>query len=450
MADDLAARSTTATAAFAAKLEAVTPQALTPEAVTVAKQCLLDWIGVALGGRGEPLTGMLIETLGGEGPCGIVGGGRATALNAALINGAMSHALDFDDVINGMGHPTVPVAPVVMALAQECGLSGLQAITAFVAGVETEVRLARLVGPSHYAKGWHSTATLGTFGAMAAAANVLGLKGERLLCAFGLAGTQAAGLKSGFGTMAKPLHPGKAAHGGLLAALLASKGYTADADILGSEQGFVDTQTTTADLAAGLADNPNGWHVVDALFKYHAACYQTHSAIEAMRKLKAEHGLEPADVESVHIQVTPRHMRMCNLQEPRDGLECKFSLRMTAAMALSGDDTSNEKLFNDETAARPDLIALRRRVTVTDDGPELGAVVNITLKDGGTVSAHVDVAVPDRDLAAQQERLERKFHHLADPVVGAAKAAAIIVEVRGLDTAKDLTPLTALAFGDRA
>src|SRR5579864_3747863 len=216
MADDLTlerpvTETQSLTAALAAQVAAMRLETMPPAAPTVAKQCLLDWLGVALAGRGEPLVRILIDELAAaDDPAGasIVGHGRRARIDdAVLINGAMGHALDFDDVIMPMGHPTVPVAPVVFALAEKRRASGAEALAAFIAGVETECRIARLLGPSHYARGWHTTATTGTFGAAAAAARLLGVKGTALAHAFGLAGTQAAGLKSCFGTLSKPLHP---------------------------------------------------------------------------------------------------------------------------------------------------------------------------------------------------------------------------------------------------
>src|SRR5579872_1512502 len=272
MADDLtldrpASDTQTVTAALASHASAMRLAAVPPAALTVAKQCLLDWIGVALAGRNEPLVRILLDEFAPtDDPAGVAILGhrrRARLDDAVLINGAMGHALDFDDVIMPMGHPTVPVAPAVLALAQQRGASGAAALEAFIAGVETECRIARLLGPSHYARGWHTTATTGTF---AAAACLLGVEGEALAHAFGLAGTQAAGLKSCFGTMSKPLHPGKAAQNGLLAARLAARGFTSDTDILSSEQGFVATQSTTADPGAALAQRDAPW-VVEALFK---------------------------------------------------------------------------------------------------------------------------------------------------------------------------------------
>jgi 2-methylcitrate dehydratase PrpD len=450
MADTLERTETTAptvTAALAARVSAMRLEALPPAALSVAKQCLLDWIGVALAGRNEPLVRILIDELAPADVAGgvsILGHGhRARIDDAVLINGAMGHALDFDDVIMPMGHPTVPVAPVVFALAERRGASGADALIAFIAGVEAECRIARLLGPSHYARGWHTTATTGTFGAAVAAARLLGVAGEPLTHAFGLAGTQAAGLKSCFGTMSKPLHPGKAAQNGLLAARLAAGGFTSDTDILASAQGFAATQSTTADPAAGLAEHETPW-VVEALFKYHAACYLTHDSIEAANQLRFEERLTPGDIEVVTVKVPAGHLGVCNIQAPATGLECKFSLRMTTALALAGEDTFQEALFSDATARRPDLVALREKVIIDPTQTGRGCVVSVRTSDGRTLSRTGDVSQPLRDLAAQQAKLERKFRHLATPALREAGAAEVIELCRTLDHQPDLTRLIAL------
>ena len=425
----------TVTAALAGRVSAMRLDEIPPAALTVAKQCLMDWIGVALAGRSEPLVRILLDELAPADVPGvsILGHGRRARLDdAVLINGAMGHALDFDDVIMPMGHPTVPVAPVVFALAEQRGASGAQALIAFIAGVEAECRIARLIGPSHYAKGWHTTATTGTFGAAVAAARLLGVEGEALTHAFGLAGTQAAGLKSVFGTMSKPLHPGKAAQNGLLAARLAARGFTSDVDILGSAQGFAATQSTTADPAASLAER-DAPCVVDALFKYHAACYLTHDAIEAANQLRAEDAVAPEAVEAVSVKVPSGHLGVCNIEAPATGLECKFSLRMTTALALTGEDTFQEALFSDATACRPDLVALRDKVTIDPTQVGRGCVVTVLLKDGRTLSRTGDVSQPLRDLDAQQAKLERKFRHLATPALGPDGAAEVIDLCRSLE-----------------
>jgi 2-methylcitrate dehydratase PrpD len=454
MADDVSLRpettTQTLTAALADRIAGMRLADLPAEALTVAKQCLLDWIGVALAGRGEPLVRILVDELApadDPGGVSILGHGRRARIDdAVLINGAMGHALDFDDVIMPMGHPTVPVAPVVFALAEQRRASGAEALVAFIAGVETECRIARLLGPSHYARGWHTTATAGAFGAAAAAARLLGVEGPALTHAFGLAGTQAAGLKSCFGTMSKPLHPGKAAQNGLLAARLAARGFTSDTDILASAQGFAATQSTTADPAAAVEQRKAPW-VIEALFKYHAACYLTHDSIEAANQLRIEERIAPEAIEAVSVKVPAGHLGVCNIQAPATGLECKFSLRMTTALALAGEDTFQESLFSDATARRADLVSLREKVTIDPTQVGRGCQVTVRLTDGRTVSRSGDVSQPLRDLAAQQEKLERKFRHLATPALGEMGADRAVALCRALENQPDLSELVGLLRG---
>jgi 2-methylcitrate dehydratase PrpD len=448
-----AGQAPTTTALLARRLRAITWADLPPEAVTVAKQCLLDWLGVTLAARREPLVQILLEELAPEDhPTGvsILGVGRRAPLDTAvLINGAMSHALDFDDVIGVMGHPTAPVAPVVVALAEHLGASGPEALLAFIVGVEAECLVASLMGPSHYAAGWHGTATYGSFGAAMAAASLLKLDEDQLLHAFGLAGTQAAGLKSVFGTMSKPLHAGKAAQNGLLAARLARRGFTSDTDILGSPQGFAATQSTSVDPSAALRVRPHPY-VADALFKYHAACYLTHNAIEAATALRLERGLTPEMIRAVTVRVHPVHMGVCNIEAPRTGLECKFSLRMTTAMALAGEDTFQDRLYSDETAKRADLVSLcrRTRVEATAQGP--GSTVEVALTTGEVLAQAANVAEPLRDLERQQALLERKFRHLVEPVRGEPGVNELIRAVSRLDGTATVGDLPSLCAADAA
>ena len=295
---------------------------LPADARFMARQCLLDWLGVTLAGSQEPLALMLRAEAAEEGGAPratLFGGGARTSMGqAALVNGAAGHALDFDDVLGAMtGHPTAPVAPAALALAEGRGLDGRRVIAGIVAGIEVEARLGRVLGDSHYAKGWHATGTVGAFGAAAAAANMLGLDAEQTARALGIAGTQAAGLKSMFGTMCKPLHAGKAARNGLMAATLAERGFTSRDDVLDCVQGFTDTQTETFRPEA-LLEEPDRFHILDTLFKYHPACYGTHATIEACLALAENPAFDAGNVERVEVKVPMSALRMCNIPAPDD------------------------------------------------------------------------------------------------------------------------------------
>lgn len=243
------------TASLARYAASLTFETLPLPVVEIAAQCFLDWAGVAIAGRGEPLVAKVRDLAlfeGGAPQATIVGhGARLSVSQAALVNGTMGHALDYDDV-NMIGHPSAPVVPGVLALAEHLGSGGRDALTAFVAGYEIESRIGAFMGASHYARGWHSTATLGSFGAAAAAGWVLRLHAGQFRHAFGIAGTLAAGLKASFGTMAKPLHAGHAAQTGVRAALLASRGFEANNNILEAPQGFGATQSDSVAREAAL------------------------------------------------------------------------------------------------------------------------------------------------------------------------------------------------------
>lgn len=424
-------------------------RSLTDDARMVARQCLLDWIGVSIAARHEPLVEMLAATVAAEGGhdhATLIGrGARASVAQAALVNGAMGHALDYDDVIISMGHPTVPIAPVVLALAERDGRSGADLLTAFVAGVETEVRVARYMGPSHYARGFHGTATYGSFGAAAAAGSLLALDAGTMATAFGIAGTQAAGLKSMFGTMCKPLHAGKAAANGLLAATLAGRGFTSNPAVLETSQGFGATQSDAVNAEAARETPPGGFWIRQALFKYHAACYLTHSALNAAAAIRARAGFDLSSIEHVEIGVDPGHLKVCAIPAPATGLECKFSLAMTAAMTLSGENTADEALFSDDTARRPDLVMLREKVTVVPRAAASATLSDVTVRlaDGRVLRAEHDVAVPAADLLAQGALLEDKFRALARPVLG-ERTEAVIAVVAELNQAPSIAPLARL------
>lgn len=440
------------TARLSAACRAISYDDLPPGTAFVAKQCILDWFGVTLAGSSEPLAVMLREQVladGGNEQATLVGTGqRVAALQAALVNGAASHALDFDDVHIGMsGHPTVPILPALLALAEQRGANGRDLIAAFVAGFEMECRVGAYVNPGHYQRGFHATGTLGTFGAAAACAHLLGFDEEQWGRAMGIAGAQAAGLKSMFGTMCKPLHAGKAAQNGLMAALLAERGFTSNPGVLETEQGFGATQTPSVSEDAALAALGERPAIHDVLFKYHAACYGTHETIEGVLRLKELHRLEPESIEAIDLYVPSGHLAMCNIQEPTTALEGKFSLRFTAALALGHGDAS-DAAFTDDRVRDARLATLRDRVTVkTNEGVHFtgGTQVVVRLADGRELRETVDLTIPATDLDLQWLRLAAKFRSLAEPVLGAARAEELVAAVEQIEDSASVASLVALA-----
>jgi 2-methylcitrate dehydratase PrpD len=377
--------------------------------------------------------------------------GRLPVASAAIVNGAAAHALDFDDVNLAMpGHPSVAILPALLALAEERGSSGAAVLTAFVAGYELQCRIGKAIAPGHYdGVGFHATATVGSFGAAAACAHLLALDTERFVVALGIAGTQAAGLKSMFGTMCKPLHAGKAAYHGLLAARLAARGFNSRTDVIECGQGFARTHSPDFNPERAFDTPPGGWFIANNLFKYHASCYMTHAAIEAARKLRRRHGFLPDQVERVEVRLEEASDRICNIAAPVTALEAKFSLRLTTAMGLAGVDTSRLSAFSAEVAADPVLVGLRDRVSL-DFRPGLPSTfteIALSLHDGSRFTAQHDSGVPAADLALQGSRLEAKFAALVDPVLGTDKTARLIADVSRLDALPDVRGILALCAG---
>src|SRR3984893_8690131 len=420
----------------------------------LARHCVLDYLGVAVAGAEDPLVRILVDELteaAGASQASIIGhNARLPALSAALVNGAASHALDYDDVNMAMpGHPSVAILPGLIALAEQLHVSGRGVITAFVAGYETACRIGAALRPGHYNLGFHSTGTVGSFGAAAACARLLGLDADATAVALGIAGTQAAGLKSQFGTMCKPFHAGKAAQNGLLAARLAQRGFSSRTDIVECVQGFAMTHGPDFPSEAALATPEAGFYLFANLFKYHAACYFTHAPVECARRLRREHGLSPEMITRITLRIDTSCDRVCNIATPVDGLQSKFSLRQTVAMALAGVDTASLGAYSAENARDPGLVALRERIGFDwqNNWPQTLSELELDLVDGRRVSARHDAGIPAPDVAAQGEHLTAKFDALVEPVLGAPRTRELREMTSDLDSLGATGGLTGLATG---
>jgi 2-methylcitrate dehydratase PrpD len=417
----------------------------------MAHLCILDWFGLAMGGSDEPAVRLVREVAQAEGAtpvASVVGAGRAfSARQAALINGVAGHALDYDDVNLAMHvHPTAVILPGLLALAQARSLSGRAVIEAFVVGYEAAGMIGTLISASHYARGFHATGTIGAFGAAAACAHLLALNEEATARAYGLAGSQAAGLKAQFGTMTKPLHAGRAAEAGLMSALWAQAGVSARTDILEHPRGFAATQSD------GLPAEELRWdgYALDRnLFKYHAACFGTHGTLEAIGVLRRQ-GLVPEGVRAIRVKVDAGADAMCNIATPRTPMEAKFSLRFNAALALHGVDTSNVAAYDDAVVLRPDLEATRL-ITVVElappGWPEDVTEVSVETVDGRTLIQRHDISSPPSDLRGQRGRLQTKFLNLAGPIIGPRRADDLLAELEGFAELEDLAALIEAAMG---
>jgi 2-methylcitrate dehydratase PrpD len=420
-----------------------------------ARQCALDYLGCAVAGASDELVTILLAEMreqGGQEVATVLGhAGRLPVASAALVNGTASHALDFDDVNLAMpGHPSVAILPALLALAEERGSSGVDVLTAFVAGYELRCRVGRIIAPGHYdGLGFHATATVGSFGAAASCAHLLGLDTQRFAMALGIAGTQAAGLKSMFGTMCKPLHAGKAAYHGLMAAKLAARGFTSRTDVLECGQGFARTHSPDFHPNRAFDTPPGGWWIVNNLFKYHASCYMTHAPIEAARKLRERHEIAANQVRRITVRAEKSSDRICNILAPITGLEAKFSLRLTTAMGLAGVDTGRLSSYSREVAADGVLVGLRDKVELDFRAgiPSTFSEIELLLTDGSRFTAQHDAGIPASDVTQQGKRLEAKFAALVDPVLGTEKTARLIADVGRLDMLPHVRGLLETAAG---
>ena len=424
---------------------------LPPAVVEAANRSMTDWLGTAIRGSIEPLADAIaavIAETGGEPQATVVGRGqRTSALLAALANGAQCHALDFDDThLPAVLHGSAAVAPVVFALAEWRHASGADALAAFIAGFELETRIGRVIGKRLTERGWHVTATVGTFGAAAAAGRMLGLDARQLVHALGIAGTQAAGLTQSFGTMAKPLHPGKAAMNVLLAALLARQGFTGPTAMLDAPDGLAGTFIGVTELHGAAEDFGKRWELLENSTKFYAACHLTHATIDAGRAIRARIPLAPDAIESVRCRVMPLTLKAADQRDPKTPLEAKFSVRFCAAMALLRGD-AGEAEFTEASLADPAVARVMSRVTPEgDDSLTIPAAhMTVRLADGRVIEERITAARGTPDNPGTRDELDAKFSRLAETVLPAPRVAQLAAAMRGLAEVQDVTDVVELA-----
>lgn len=430
-------------------ISAPTSDPPTERALTCARHAFLDWTGVTLAAASDDLANMLVkDTIRHEetGSAGIVG--RSEGLTpgyAALVNGAISHALDYDDVNKRMrGHPSVTILPAILAASTGRNFTYGDILDAFITGTEVACIVGEMLGAAHYDRGFHTTATTGTIAAAAAVSRLWKLGSSETETALGLSATQAAGLRTMFGSMGKPIHAGKAAMNGLLAARWASSGISGQKAALEAPEGFGPV------LSDGFAryiirqDKGQPFGIEKNVYKYHAACYYTHSAIEAMRVLLQNTGVKAEAVEHVRVGIQPSLLSVCDIRAPATGLEVKFSIRHLLAMILADISTSDIGQYTDELAIREELVRLRSNIDVdaVDLTSRTSARVELTLRDSSKVAHELDVGIPAENLQTQETSLSRKFHALVDSAAGTSRARNIEEKVLSMSLPEPAEVLT--------
>ena len=441
---------TSLTPELAARAAGLTFDDLPPEVRHWACRAIADTLACGIAGAAEEVVRRAQSVLPmADGPATLIGqAGRAHILDAAQINGIAAHALDFDDCnIEMDGHPSVSIVPALLALAEQLDCSGAELLCAYVAGVEAEIRLARLSNPAHADRGWHPTVTFGVIGCAIACARLLQLPVSQMAVAIGIAASSAAGLRANSGTMTKPLHAGQANRNGLQAALLAQAGFTANPAALEHKFGFMAAfnGAVPQDLSPAL----NGWGQEFALLapgiaiKQYPCCAFIHCAIDAAASLRPQ--IAAAEISAVEVALHPRRLRNIDRPAPRDGLDAKFSTQYLTARALIAGSVGFAD-FEPPHLADPFTQALAARVRlVAHDASDLSlGHVTVTLADGRQLAASASVAMgrgPGNPMTAAEMRI--KFHDCIGSVLTPAQGDALLTGLTALAEARSIRALTA-------
>jgi len=425
---------------------------LPEEVVTAAKRAVLDTLAVTIAGCGEEAAAIItayVRELGAAAEAGVVGSGFQTAASeAALANGTLAHALDYDDVSMSMlGHPSAPLLPAVLALAEKTGAPGKDVIVAFLVGFEVECKVGSAIGASHYARGWHPTATLGTLGAATACAKLLRSDLAATRAALGIATSLAGGTRQNFGTMSKPLHAGIAARNGVMAASLAARGFTADASIIEAPLGFLhlfgvgdhDAEKAMASLGQPFDIISPGIGV-----KLYPCCYESHRALDAVLQLQKEANIELRRIARVEARLSRGTAIPLIHHRPQTGLEGKFSMEYCLAAALL-DGRIDLASFSDEAVQRPQAQELLRRVEMVEEEqgqPIVGpATVTVILDDGSQHSRRVETPGGDPKAPLTWEELVAKYKDCAAGILPDAATARSVEIIADLEAAADVGEL---------
>lgn len=434
---------------------------LPADAVHWAKVGILDTVGVTIAGATEDAARIVLGVSGSSsGPALVFGHARRVgALDAALINGTASHALDFDDCNNTLGgHPSVPILPALFALADEMGATGKDFIAAYVAGFEAECKLSMGVNFYQYTRGWHPTTTIGVFGSAAACAHLLKLSVNQTATALSIAASLAAGIKSNFGTMTKPLHVGHCARSGLFAALLARAGFTAGDKAFEHKQGYFEVFNGAGNYDAAKVfaawAQPLDITRPGIAIKQYPCCGSTHPAIDCMLQLVQQHNLTPDNVARIDSWTHTRRLEHTNRPDPQSYLDAKFSVQYTLARALK-DRTVKLEHFEGDNWKDPATRAILPKIHVATytaaqfpADNHFGAEVKVTLTDGRVVSTKTDQALGrsvDKPLPA--DRLKEKFDNCAARALPPDAVARLYVAIQDFENAKDVREVAALAAG---
>lgn len=392
----------------------------------------VNWTGVTIAGARHDTVESALRALKpcfGPPQAGLLGRTeRADILHAALFNGMASAVLDFDSTQYKKTniHPSGPVMPAVLALAETRRLSGADFMHAYLLGIEVACRLANGVfgGPN---AGWHVTGVVGTIGAAAAAGRILGLDEDRMAFAFGIAATQPGGLREMYGTMCKSFTPGRACQNGLTAALMAAEGFNSSARGIEAKMGLARVLAGVSEIDGVVEGFGTEFEVTANIHKPFACAIVLHPVVDGCIRLAREHGFAPDEVDVVELTVNPNVLVLAGRADPKNGLEGKFSYGFAAALALTFQ-AAGEPQFQDALVRDPALRALGRRVRATENADirKNECHVAITLKDGRKLSEHVEFALGSLENPMTDADLEGKFRSLTESVLDGPQVDELI------------------------
>ena len=435
--------------------------AIPPKALETAKVAMLDCLGVALAGSREEsarITGRLVREEAAKEESVVYGQKfKSSAIQAAFANGTAAHAHDFDHSFIAGGQPTSPIIPAVFSLGDALGASGKQILEAYIAGFEVAAALIFAVQGAGGA-GWHANGTIGSFGASAACARLLGLKEPEIRMALAITASMASGVTSNFGTMTKPLHVGQAARNGVLAARLAKSGFTANPQTLEVRNGFFDCYYPGGKPNRAPIDDLGRMYALERYgvrFKPYPCGGLTHTAIYATIRLRNEREISPALVEHIDVEVPADTAAPLVYRIPKTGLEGKFSMPYLIARALI-DGKIMLETFTDEAVRNQDVLQLLDKVEMKVD-PKLQAgsdgsrpaSVTVRLRDGQTRSLQEKFPKGSPQVPMTQDELLAKFRACARGVLSPAAADRAIGYIGKLETMENVRPLTKILAGDK-
>ncbi len=453
-------------------IERTTYADLPDEALIVGRRCMVDTVGLYLAGSREASVQILIADAlaqGGREDASLPGNGpsKVPAPLAARVWGTAGHAHDWDDtqvshdpahVYGLLTHPSVPPLTAALIVASKEGkVDGRELMLAFQVGFEVECKIAEWMKPRHYRRGHHTSGTVGTFGATAAAAKLLGLQDDKLAHAFGLAASFAAGIRVNFGTMTKPLHVGRACENGVTAAFLAARGFEADPSALDGQWGFFSVmgEGFDADKAAMGFSSPLTIVEPGVSIKPYPSGILTHQSMDAMLKLVMDHKLKAEEVERIRFFAGKNIIEPIRYPIARNHLQAKFSMPALLAMIILCRRASHHE-FEDSFVAGNDMQDLQARTDVIND-PSIDAAgydkirsrIELDTKDGRTLVQWADERYrggPSNPIS--DAGLDAKFRMCAEGVIDSGTQEELLGQVRGVDAGANVQRILQLISGE--